>query len=138
MGLIYLLDTNVISDLYKESTSVVYKSKVNTYESLCAISSITWDELVYGLELMPEGKKKKFLENYLYGLIHERFPVIPFDDSAASIHAKIRAELRKKGTPRPFADTQIAATAIAGGMILITHNVKDYEGIPGVNVEDWI
>lgn len=47
-------------------------------------------------------------------------------------------ELRSKGNPRPFADTQIAATAIANGMILITHNVKDYEEIPNLRVEDCL
>lgn len=86
---------------------------------------------------MPEGKRKKELYNFLYDLILKRFPILDYDQSAASLHAKIRAELKMAGTPKPYANTQIASIALANGLILVTHNVKDFEGIPLLAVEDW-
>ena len=137
MGLIYLLDTNVVSELHKESTFAIVKTKIATMADKCCISSVTWYELKFGLESMPEGKRKKELHTFLYDLILQRFPILDYDQMAASIHAKFRAELKVAGTPKPYADTQIASIALANGLILVTHNVKDFEGIPLLAVEDW-
>lgn len=137
MGLIYLLDTNVVSELHKESTFAIVKTKIATMADKCCISSVTWHELKFGLESMPEGKRKKELHTFLYDLILARFPILNYDQMAASLHAKFRAELKAAGTPKPYADTQIASIALANGLILVTHNVKDFEGIPLLAVEDW-
>ena len=137
MGLIYLLDTNVVSELHKESTFAIVKTKIATMADKCCISSVTWYELKFGLESMPEGKRKKELHTFLYDLILQRFPILDYDQMAASLHAKLRAELQAAGTPKPYADTQIASIALANGLILVTHNVKDFEGIPLLAVEDW-
>ena len=137
MGLVYLLDTNVVSELYKESPHAIVKTKIATMGDVCCISSVTWHELKFGLESMPEGKRKKELYNFLYDLILNRFPILDYDQSAASLHAKIRAELKAAGTPKPYADTQIASIALANGLILVTRNVKNYQGIPLLSVEDW-
>ena len=137
MGLVYLLDTNVVSELHKESTFAIVKTKIATMADKCCISSVTWHELKFGLESMPEGKRKKELHTFLYDLILARFPILSYDQMAASLHAKIRAELKAAGTPKPYADTQIASIALANGLILVTHNVKDFEGIPLLAVEDW-
>ena len=137
MGLVYLLDTNVVSELYKESPHAIVTTKIATMADVCCISSVTWHELKFGLESMPEGKRKKELYNFLYDLILNRFPILDYDQSAASLHAKIRAELKAAGTPKPYADTQIASIALANGLILVTRNVKNYQGIPLLSVEDW-
>ena len=137
MGLVYLLDTNFVSELHKESPLAIVKTKIATMADVCCISSVTWHEMKYGLESMPEGKRKKELYNFLYDLILKRFPILDYDQSAASLHAKFQAELKAAGTPKPYADTQIASIALANGLILVTHNVKDFEGIPLLAVEDW-
>ena len=137
MGLIYLLDTNVVSELHKESTFAIVKTKIATMADKCCISSVTWHELKFGLESMPEGKRKKELHTFLYDLILQRFPILNYDQMAASLHAKFRAELKAAGTPKPYAVTQIASIALANGLILVTRNVKDYQGIPLLAVEDW-
>lgn len=137
MGLVYLLDTNVVSELHKESPLTIVKTKIATMADVCCISSVTWHEMKYGLESMPEGKRKKELYNFLYDLILKRFPILDYDQSAASLHAKFRAELKAAGTPKPYADTQIASIALANGLILVTRNVKNYQGIPLLSVEDW-
>lgn len=137
MGLVYLLDTSVVSELHKESPHAIVKTKIATMADKCCISSVTWHELKFGLESMPEGKRKKELHTFLYDLILQRFPILDYDQMAASIHAKFRAELKAAGTPKPYAVTQIASIALANGLILVTHNVKDFEGIPLLAVEDW-
>ena len=137
MGLIYLLDTNIVSEVYKQSTTSAVKNKIITLSANCCISSVTYHEMKYGLDSMPEGKRKKELDKFFYDFILPTFPILSYDQMAASLHAKFRAELKAAGTPKPYADTQIASIALANGLILVTHNVKDFEGIPLLAVEDW-
>ena len=57
----YLLDTNIISELMKNYPKQCVIEKVQEYEKLCAISSTTWNELLYGIDIMPAGQKKIFI-----------------------------------------------------------------------------
>ena len=66
-----------------------------------------------------------------------RFVVIPFDRAAAKEYGRIRAALRKTGNMIGGNDLMIAATALARGLILITHNVAEFSRVPGLTVEDW-
>lgn len=136
--LIYLLDTNIVSEVSKLHANKVAVHKLAAMKDSCAISSISWFESLYGIEIMPNGKRKNDLEKFTYEVIQNRYPIIPYDEHAASVHSKIAAELRKTGKSRPYADTQIAAIAIANNMILVTHNTADFEGIPLLATEDWI
>jgi tRNA(fMet)-specific endonuclease VapC len=65
------------------------------------------------------------------------FVSLPFDDAAASIFGRIRAELAASGTPIGPYDLQIAAIAIANNFILVTHNVKEFRRVNGLQFEDW-
>ena len=72
--------------------------------------------------------------------IRESYEILPYDDFAAKICGEIRAKCKKEGTPAPFYDSQIAATAIANGMILVTHNTGDFEALRKnsmLKVQDW-
>lgn len=137
MGLVYLLDTNVISELRKKSPMLMVKNKLALLENSCAISSVTLHELYYGYNAMPEGKKKKEVGDFLTNVIRPNFPVIDYDEHAAIIHANIRAQMKKNGTPHPYDDSQIASIAISNNMVLVTRNTKHYEGIPLLMTEDW-
>ena len=139
MKRIYLLDTNIISEFSKENP---HKQVVDLYalrKDECAISAITWQELVRGVERMPEGRKRQYLalclENY-----EASFDIIPYDKFSAQICGEIQANMEKVGKPLPFYDSQIAATAISNGMVLVTHNLSDF--LPAketvfLHVEDW-
>jgi len=59
---------------------------------------------------------------------------LPFDEDAATRYADLVARRTKKGRPISVEDGQIAAIAIANGLILTTRNVKDFEEIPELNV----
>ncbi|QLQ24571.1 MAG: type II toxin-antitoxin system VapC family toxin [Dechloromonas sp.] len=65
------------------------------------------------------------------------FQSLPFDDEAAYRHALIRAELSAKGQLIGPNDLLIAATALAHGAILVTHNTAEFSRVPGLLTEDW-
>ena len=88
---------------------------------------------------MPEGKKKTYKSQYIQ-YVRNNFDIIPYDSFAAQICGEIRAKCKAAGTPAPFFDSQIAATAIANNMILITHNTEDYTALQEnsmLRIEDW-
>ena len=122
MNKVYLLDTNIVSEFSKECPDQNVISLYEQRKDLCAISAVTWQELQYGLSKMPDGKRKSYIENCL-AYYRECLPVIAYDDFAADI-----------------CGTQIAATAIANGMVLVTRNVSDFKTAKEksfLNVENW-
>ena len=136
---VYLLDTNVISEFTKSVPNPAIVKKAMENEGLCAICSTVWQESIYGLEIMPDGRRKQMIEESILN-IKESFEIIPYNDFAAKICGEIRARCKKAGTPAPFYDSQIAATAIANNMILITHNTEDFAVLVEnsmLQMEDW-
>ena len=139
MKKIYLLDTNIISEFSKESPNQNVIALYEARKNFCAISAITWQELIYGLERMPDGKRKTYIEECLVEY-KEEFEIIPYDDFAAGICGQLLGKCPKEGKSLPYYDTQIAATAIANGMVLVTHNTTDFAEAAErsfLRVEDW-
>ncbi len=136
----YLLDTNIISELMKNYPKQCVIEKVKEYEKLCAISSTTWNELLYGIDIMPAGQKKDFYFDILVNKIQSSFDIIQYDNHSAWIQADIRSRLKQNGTPIEFDDTQIASIALSNCMILVTRNTKHFEPIQKVSplmMENW-
>lgn len=77
------------------------------------------------------------LEAYLEHVIRESFPILPYDEAAATWHGRERARLEALGQPAPFVDGQIAAIAHAHQLVLVTANIKDFAGFQDLDVEDW-
>lgn len=139
MKKIYLLDTNIISEFSKERPNQNVIALYEARKNFCAISAITWQELIYGLERMPEGKRKTYIEECLVEY-KEEFEIIPYDDFAAGICGQLSGKCSKEGRSLPYYDTQIAATAIANGMVLVTHNTTDFAEAAErsfLRMEDW-
>lgn len=139
MKKIYLLDTNIISEFSKERPNQNVIALYEARKNFCAISAITWQELIYGLERMPDGKRKTYIEECLVEY-KEEFEIIPYDDFAAGICGQLSGKCSKEGKSLPYYDTQIAATAIANGMVLVTHNTTDFAEAAErsfLRVEDW-
>lgn len=139
MNSVYLLDTNIISEFSKPMPNKQVLAFFEARKHLCAISSITWQELTRGVNRMPEGRKKEYLKECLADY-NECFEVLPYDKFSAQICGEIQARAEKEGKSLPSYDSQIAATAISRGMILVTHNTADFADIQKaafLRLEDW-
>lgn len=79
----------------------------------------------------PQARLKK-IKPFL-----DRFSSLPFDDAAAASYATIRANLENRGLPIGPNDLQIAAIAAANQLVLVTHNVREFSRVNGLEIEDW-
>ncbi|MBO4629372.1 MAG: PIN domain-containing protein [Treponema sp.] len=138
--LIYLLDTNIISEPTKAQASDKVIQKLAENLEYSGISSIVWAETLTGVKQLPDGKRKTGLFDYLVQNVQKMYEIIPFDASCASIYSDLAQKLNETGSPAPQFDLLIAATAIANNLILVTRNTQDFETITKVSnlmIENW-
>lgn len=133
----YLLDTNIVSIPISKRPIAAVVDKLRKLGEHCAIAAPVWHELKYACERMPRGKRRAALEDYLTNVVRTAFPILPYDDAAATRHALERARLDDEGSPGPFVDGQIAAIAQVNGLILVTRNTSDFVRYDDLRLEDW-
>lgn len=94
------------------------------------LAAIVVDEITYGMELLPDGRRKQRLGEAFEGIV-EGFAgrVLAFDQTAALASARFRALRRGMGMPMSLADAQIAGTAKSNGFRLATLDIDDFRGI---------
>lgn len=129
-----MLDTNICIYLIKNKPLEV-KAKFNEYEvgEIC-ISSITVSELYYGAEKSQfQDKNKKALSLFLAPLI-----IVDYDEKASLEYGKIRSTLESNGRVIGSLDMLIAAHAKSLNVKLITNNIKEFQRVNGLNLENWI
>jgi len=134
----YLLDTNIISNITKPapSESLVAWMAKQTDQDLF-IASLTVAEIRRGVLEKPAGKRRDQLETWFAGpegpqtLFAGR--VLPFDEPAALVWARLMADGKAKGRPRSALDTIIAAVAEANGCVIVTANERDFVGMEVLN-----
>jgi tRNA(fMet)-specific endonuclease VapC len=93
--------------------------------------------MYYGLALMPDGRRKQALTQYLEQAVQQRLTVLPYDREAALWHAEERARLAAQGRTPPFIDGQTAAIAMVNRLTLVTRNTNDFADFAGLTVENW-
>ncbi len=128
----YMLDTDICVYVINENP-VELKATFNRYFQQLAISSITLAELMFGVE--KSGNRLRNLDNALD--FTRRVSVLFFDDKAAMEYGKLRAELQRKGTPIGPNDTLIAAHARSIDATLVTNNIREFNRVQGLRVENW-
>jgi len=136
----YLLDTNIISEIMKAKPNEGVLNQFTKHEKVCAISSTTWNELLYGVNTMPAGKKRDLIFDDLVDDIQANYEIIQYDNHVAWIHADIRSRLKEQGICIDFQDSQIASIALSNNMILVTRNTKHFEPIQKISplmLENW-
>jgi predicted nucleic acid-binding protein len=134
----YLLDTNIISNATKPAPSeaLVAWMAERADEDLF-VSSLTIAEVRRGVLEKPAGRKRRELESWFSGpegpqaLFAGR--VLPFDETAALIWARLMAEGTATGRPRSALDMIIAAVAEANDCIVVTDNERHFAGVKVVN-----
>jgi toxin FitB len=134
----YLLDTNIISNVTKPAPSAALTDwmAVQLDDDLF-IASLTIAEIRRGILEKPKGKKRTQLEHWFFGpegppaLFAGR--VLPFDEKAALVWARLMSEGNTVGRPRSALDMIIAAVAEVNDCVVVTDNEKDFAGVESVN-----
>jgi tRNA(fMet)-specific endonuclease VapC len=128
----YLIDTNICIHFFKGKFALQNKfEEVGIYN--CAISEITFAELIFGAENSKDPQKNlSIVEQFV-----DQLTILPIFD-AIPIYAKEKARLRKKGRMISDFDLLIGSTAVANNLIMVTENVKEFDRIRGIVLENWI
>ncbi|WP_130907181.1 tRNA(fMet)-specific endonuclease VapC [Pseudomonas sp. Sample_16] len=129
----YMLDTNICIFTIKNKPQIV-REAFNRHDGQLCISAVTLMELIYGAEKSAAPEKNLTV---IEGLA-ARLEVLPFDNEAAAHTGIIRSELAKAGTPIVPYDQMIAGHARSRGFIVVTNNLREFERVPGLRVEDWV
>jgi tRNA(fMet)-specific endonuclease VapC len=137
MKLTYLLDTNVVSELAKPVPEPRVLSRFARHEGRLGMPALVWHELLFGVARLPPGRRQDRLRAFLLDVVQPGLPVLPYDEHAAWIHANARSAQEKIGQALPFVDAQIAAIAVANNLVLVTRNLGDFTGFPGLMSESW-
>ncbi len=132
----YLLDTDTLSALTKPSPSpeLLMRMAMTAPEDRTT-SSVTLAELLFGAHRTGR-RSAEFLER-IHGALPAA-PLVPFDEAAAEEYGRLRAYLEAQGTPIGHEDTQIAAIALANDLTVVTGNVRHFQRVPGLAVENWL
>lgn len=128
----YMLDTNMCIYAQKRNASVLSHLKEAWQEGI-AISAITLAELEHGVQASASKEKNAVALMKFLTLVD----VLPFDSVAAAEYGDICATLRSKGTPIGTMDMLIAGHARSAGLVIVTHNVREFERVEGLVLEDW-
>ena len=130
----YMLDTNICIYAIKNKPESVLKRLKNNLDSGLCISAITLAELEHGVEKSANPEKNALALFQFLAILK----VLPFDDLAAVEYGKICAFLQKKGMPIGTMDMLIAAHARTENFVLVTNNVREFERVPGLQIENWV
>lgn len=130
---LYMLDTNIVSDLIRNPQGKVAKRIGRAGEDRICTSIIVAAELRYGCAKSSSSRLRKAVEDLL-GEIN----VLPFDVPADGKYGAIRTELEAAGKPIGSNDLLIAAHAHAAGATIVTANANEFKRVPGLKVENWL
>jgi len=129
----YMLDIDTCSYIMKRSHQSVLRRLQEVPVSEVCISVVTKSELLFGIEISPRREQDEVALNAF--LTHVE--VLKFPDAAASHYAKIRADLKARGTMIGANDLFIAAHARSLGLTLVTNNTHEFGRVQDLALENW-
>ena len=137
----FLLETNVLSEYNRPGgpNAGVKRWLESTDRQLQYVSVITFAEIQKGIQLLVEGKRRLQLEQWLKQDLEEWFcgRILPVDRQVADCWASLVAQTSRSGRSLPTIDSQIAATALAHKLKIVTRNTRDFEGIGAMTINPW-
>ena len=129
----YMLDTNICIFTIKQKSPDIIRSFLRHDPDELCISSVTYAELMYGVEKSMAAERNKAALSLFLSPIR----ILDFDARAAEEYGRIRAYLERKGMPIGPLDMLIAAHAKAEDLILVTNNTREFKRVEALEVEDW-
>ena len=130
----YMLDTNICIYIAKNKPISVLEHFKKLKVKQIVMSVITYGELSLGAE--KSQHKQKIMQKLID--LTQIIPVIPISESVGNIYGVIRADLEKKGKIIGNNDLWIAAHAMEQNITLVSNNVKEFNRIPGLSLENWV
>ena len=129
----YMLDTNIVIYVIKKRP-IEALEVFNRYAGLMCISSITFAELLHGVEKSekPEHNLRQ-VEDFV-----SRLEVLDYNKKAAAHYGDIRADLERKGMTIGVNDLHIAGHARSEAMVLVTNNLREFDRVVGLRLDNWI
>jgi tRNA(fMet)-specific endonuclease VapC len=128
----WMLDTIVLSELIRNPQDTLRRKVAGASPDTLCTSIVVACELRFGALRKGSDTLTRRVEQLL-----EALPVLPFDEPADRHYADIRASLERAGTPIGSHDLLIGAHARSLGLTVVTRNLREFERIPGLKVEDW-
>jgi toxin FitB len=123
----FLLDTNTLSELTKPEPSPNLLDWMEAHEAETSISVVSIGEMTRGIELLPESKRRRTLEHTLKFLREDYSGrILDYTEGVAVEWGRLAAKARQQGKILAILDSQIEATAIHYGLMVVTRNEKDF------------
>ena len=129
----YMLDTNICIDVIKNRPAGLRERFNRLADQLC-ISAITLAEIVCSAE-----KSARPIENIaVVEQFAARLDVLPFGERAATHYGRLRADLERAGHPIGVHDMMIGGHARSEGLTLVSNNLREFQRIDGLRVDNWV
>ncbi len=129
----YMLDTNICIFAINKKSEAVFKRLKDKVSDGLYISSLTVAELEFGVENSLQAEKNRIALLKFLSL----FNILNFDDSDAIHYGRLKTALRKTGQITGPIDLLLAAQALSKELIFVTNNVKEFQRVKGLRIEDW-
>ena len=131
----FLFDTNVLSEVLRPRPNLKVAQRLHTTDREVRFASeITRYELRMGARLRDDAEAFwARIEQRIVPLVHW----LPIDAAVALAGADLAAALRRAGSPLEWTDLMVGATAQVHGMTMVTRNVRHFERVPGIAIENW-
>ncbi len=128
-----MLDTDVCIAILNRDSRVRSRLEQSVPSQL-RMSAVTLAELRFG---QAKSRQPRLVASNLR-VLTSKVGVVPFDELAATRYGELRATLERRGRPIGPLDTLIAAHALSLGWRLATHNLREFQRVPGLHLEDWL
>lgn len=128
-----LLDTNICIHIINARPAAVLQRFRDYRMGEIGLCSVVAAELAYGVSKGGSTRNREALDLFLSPLA-----ILPFDETALWCYGDLRADLERQGTPIGALDMLIAAHALSLQATLVTNNIKAFQRVPGLQLDNWV